>query len=435
MLTRHATRYILLFSLLLVLGLLLGNRIVLTMSLLPLCMIILGLIVVPPGHFALKQADIASRVWVGDALEIKIVFSVGAGLGPFACFQELPPHFALAEGNNLRVFWKGWRPAEFSFVYKVRCTKRGVYSLPALKWESNQFLLLTRTRDGSLGEPREVTVHPKLLNVRRIRGLPGIASSPFPVIDIARIGVATTDFREIRNYVYGDPVKNINWKATARNASPQAWPLTNEYEVEGKKAVWLFLDASRLLEVGTNIENAFEYCLEAAGGVAYYFLDRGYMVGMYIFNDGGKVFYPDAGRKQYLKISRELLGLKAGGQYDEFPAAVEKCRGYLLGYNPLCVIISGLDNRLGDSLISGVRAIKKYSGRRRQKLPVMFINIPGYNLAPGDSEYNSNAAALTRLGSRPRISRLRGLGASVLDWNPRKESFGNALLKQVKARK
>ena len=94
-----------------------------------------------------------------------------------------------------------------------------------------------------------------------------MATSPFPVIDVAKIGVATTDFREIRNYVYGDPVKNINWKATARCTSPQAWPLTNEYEVEGKKTVWIFQDASRFLEVGTDIENAFEYCLEAANSV------------------------------------------------------------------------------------------------------------------------------------------------------------------------
>ena len=78
---------------------------------------------------------------------------------------------------------------------------------------------LTQTRQGTLGEPIELLVQPTILNLRRIRGVPGIATSPFPVIDIAKIGVATTDFREIRSYVHGDPVKNINWKATARKAA------------------------------------------------------------------------------------------------------------------------------------------------------------------------------------------------------------------------
>jgi uncharacterized protein (DUF58 family) len=432
MLTKHTIRYIILFCGCLIAGLILGNRIVILMGLIPLGMVLTGLIIVPPGRFVLKKHAAVSRVRVGDEIEIRYDFSVENGLGPFCCFHEIPSHFALVEGNNLRVFWKGWHRADYSLIYRMRCAKRGIYTLPALKWEANQVLRLTQTREGSLGEPAEITVHPRLLNIRRIRGVPGIASSPFPVIDMAKIGVATTDFREIRNYVYGDPVKSINWKATARNSSPDAWPLCNEYEVEGKKAVWLFLDASWLLEVGTNIENAFEYCLEAANGVTYYFLDRGYRVGMYIFNDGGKLFYPDAGRKQYLKISRELLGLKPGRQSDEFPAAVEKCRSYILGYNPLCVIISGLDNRFSDNLILGVRQLKKYRGRQKRKLPVLIINVAGYNLVPGRGEYDGNAAVLMKLDARPRITRLRSLGASVLDWNPKKESFGNALLKQVK---
>jgi uncharacterized protein (DUF58 family) len=434
MLTKQAIRYVVLFCTCLIAGLLLGNRIIIFVSLIPLGTIIVGLIVVPPGGFAIKTHDVVSRVRVGDEIKIQYDFKVETGLGPFSCFQELPPDFLLVEGNNMRIFWKGWHTGEYSFVYKMRCTKRGIYTLSPLKWEANQILRLTQTREGSLGESDEINVHPKLINVRRIRGLQGIASSPFPVIDIAKIGVATTDFREIRNYVYGDPVKNINWKATARCTGPEIWPLTNEYEVEGKKAIWLFLDASRLLEVGTSIENAFEYCLEAANGVIYYFLDRGYRVGLYIFNDGGKLFYPDAGKRQFLKISRELIGLKAGRQFDEFPAAVEKCRRYILGYNPLCVIVSGLDNRSSDSLILGVRQLKKYRGRQKRKLPVLFINVAGYNLAPGRGEYDDNTALLMKLNTKPRIARLRALGASVLDWNPKKESFGNALLKQVKTK-
>jgi uncharacterized protein (DUF58 family) len=421
-----------LFYACLIAGLLLGNRIIIWMSLIPLAVLIIGLLTPSPGRFILKKSFSPARVRAGDEIEVQYIFKVRSGMGVFSCFQDLPPQFALTQGNNLRLFWKGWRAAEYSFTYTLHCTKRGQYTLPPLKWESNQLLRLTQTREGSLGEPLEITVNPRLLNIRRIRGLPGIASSPFPVIDMAKIGVATTDFREIRDYVYGDPVKNINWKATARSTEQEMRPLVNEYEVEGKKAVWIFLDASWCLEVGTSIENAFEYCLEAANGAAYYFLDRGYRVGMYIFNDGGKLFYPDAGRKQYLKISRELLNLNASKEFDELPVAVEKCRRYILGYNPLCVIISGLDNQLGDSLILGVRQLKKLRGRHKRKLPVLFINIAGYNLIPQREKYDGNAAVLLKLGTRPRVARLRSLGASVLDWNPRLQSFGNALLKQVK---
>jgi uncharacterized protein (DUF58 family) len=434
MLTTRSIKYLGLFIACLIIGLLLGNRIILVMSLIPLSLILTGYIAVPPGNFRLKSRLLTSQVWVGDTLEVKYEVSVGSGFGVFVLHQDLPPHFMLSEGNNLRVLWKGWRAQSYIFSYKLLCTKRGTYTILPLKWESNHFLRLLSTREDELGDPFELTVRPKLLNIHRIRGIPGIAASPFPVIDMAKIGVATTDFREIRRYVYGDPVKNINWKATARVTRPDAWPLTNEYEVEGKKSVWVFLDASKILEVGNDIENVFEYCLEAANGIIYFYLNGGYRVGLYVFNGNGQLFYPDAGMKQFFKISRELIDLKSGNKVDDFPLAVEKCRSYLLGYNPLCVIITRLDSRYSDSIIQGVRGLRQMRGRRTGKLPVMVINVAGYHIVSYNKTYDANTAVLMRLNTRPRMQQIRRLGGSVLDWNPRKESFGAALLKLVKTK-
>jgi uncharacterized protein (DUF58 family) len=432
MLTQRTIKLIVLFCGILIAGLSIGNLIVIIISLLPLCLLTVTLIIDPPGCLKLETGINISRVWVGDQLEIKYKISVQNGIGCFSVYQEIPPYFSLVEGNNFRVFWKNWKPQTFEYTYKVCCTKRGIYRILPIKWESQHLLHLKIPSNGTLGEPYDLTVSPKIFNVRRVRGIPGIAASPFPVIDVAKLGVATTDFREIRNYVHGDPIKNINWKATARSVSPQPWPLVNEYEVEGKKAVWLFLDASGMLEVGTDIQNAFEYCLEAANSVLFFFLDRGYRVGMYIFNNNGRLFYPDAGQKQFLKISRELIGLKAEKKYDEFPLAVEKCRRYILGYNPLCVIVTGLDNRHSESIVKGTRKLRLLRGRQKHKLPVMVINIAGYNVMLAGNDYEANNPVIMKLNTRPRLTQLRRLGASILDWNPHKESFGTALLKLVK---
>jgi uncharacterized protein (DUF58 family) len=434
MLTKSSLKFIALFTSCLLIGLIIGNRVIIAMSLVPLSLILVGIVLESPGNLVIQNKFSSSRIWVGDVVEIKYEVIVNKGLGTVSLFQELPSHFALEEGNNFQVFWKGWHPRKIIFSYKICCTKRGIYTFPPVKWETNQVLRLTQTREGDSGEPLEIQVHPKILNIRRIRNLAAIATVPFPVNDIAKMGVATTDFREIRNYVYGDPIKNINWKATARSAIQQSWPLTNEYEVEGKKAVWIFLDSSSDLVIGTNIKNSFEYCLEAANAITYFYVDHGYRVGMYIFNGGGKLFYPDAGKKQFLKISRELLGLKAGGQSAEFPIAVEKCRQYILGYNPLCVIITRLDSQHADSVITGVKKLHLMLGRHRRKLPVMVINIAGYNIIPKHEEYDENACLLMQLNTRPKIQQLRSLGASVLDWRPLKESFETSLLRQMKAR-
>jgi uncharacterized protein (DUF58 family) len=435
MLSTHATKYIALFFGLLITGLLFGNMVVLVMSLAPLGLLLTGLLTEPPRKLDISAPKIDASIWVGDTVEISRTVTVPEGFGIITLYQELPQHFTLVEGNNLQYQRKTWKPAEFTFSLKVRCAKRGHYVLPPLRWETRHALNLTQAYYGVVGDALEMLVQPKILNLRRIRGVKGIATAPFPVIDMAKIGVATTDFREIREYVYGDPVKNINWKATARQAAHgNTRPLVNEYEVEGKKSVWIFLDAASYLEVGTDIENSFEYCLEAANGVVYYFTDRGYRVGMYIYNDGDRLFYPDTGKRQFLRISRELLYLKTTGRCDELTRSVEKCRRYLLGYNPMCVIISRLDTRHNEDILRGVMKLRQLRGRRTRKLPVMVVSVAGYNIIPRLDKYDDNSALMLQMQTRPQVQQLRRTGASLLEWNPRQENFSTALLRQVKTK-
>jgi uncharacterized protein (DUF58 family) len=434
MLTKYSLKFIAIFIFCLLLGLILGNRIIIAMSLLPLSFVLVGIILESPGDLLIRKTWNSSRIWVGDTIEIKYEVTVRKGLGPVFLFQDLPAHFALVEGNNFQVFWKGRHSGNYTFAYKICCTKRGIYTFFPVKWESNHVLKLTQSHQGDSGESVEIQVHPKILNIRRVKNLKGISSVPFPVNDIAKMGVATTDFREIRSYVYGDPIKNINWKATARVSSPDSWPLTNEYEVEGKKTVWLFLDAAGELEIGTNIHNAFEYCIEAANALTYYYINQGYRVGMYIFNGGGELLYPDAGKKQFLKISRHLLGLRTGTRNDEFLSAIEKSRQYILGNTPLCVIITGLDSKHADTITAGVKQLHRMLGRRRQKLPVMVVNVAGYNIMPAHRELDENARVLLKLKTHPKIQELRRMGAAVLDWSPARESFGTALIRQMRVR-
>jgi len=88
--------------------LILGNRIIIAMSLLPLSFILVGIILESPGDLLIRKTWNSSRIWVGDTIEIKYEVTVRKGLGPVFLFQDLPAHFALVEGNNFQVFWKGW---------------------------------------------------------------------------------------------------------------------------------------------------------------------------------------------------------------------------------------------------------------------------------------------------------------------------------------
>jgi hypothetical protein len=147
----------------------------------------------------------------------------------------------------------------------------------------------------------ELEVKQKLRRITKVEAIRGIARSPMPDIDVSRIGVPGTDFREVREYVAGDPVRFINWKATARSGKL----MVNQYEVEGKKAVWIFVDTNAYMTYGESIRNFLEVAIEIANSLAYYFTSRGHKVGLYVIGHSMNL-YPDVGKRQFRRISDKL---------------------------------------------------------------------------------------------------------------------------------
>lgn len=435
MLTRQTAAYIALFTGIFLIALVIGNIIVMSVSLVPLFTVLIGLLLEQPKTIQGTICSVNKSVWVGNVIQVTSEIVIKDGIGVVVLTQQLPASFELIEGSNVRMTWKGFKQKSVLLSYRVRCSKRGSYNLHPVQWESRHLGGLTQTITSEVaGTSADLIVKPKILNVRRIRGMVSFTSSSLPAIDVAKIGVATTDFREIRRYVYGDSIRAINWKATAKQTGDGGiWPLVNEYEVEGKKTVWIFLDASSYMEVGTTISNPLEYALEATNGVAYYYLDRGYRVGMYIYHHSGQLFYPDSGKRQFNKLSKKLTDLRASSTGDDLPEAIDKCRRYILGYNPLCIVITRVDSGFTDSLISGAKKLIILRGRVRRRLPIMVISIAGYNLMTQSSKYGDNAAMLRHLELRPLVRRLHGVCGSVLEWNPRREEFGSTLLRHLKA--
>ena len=81
MLTSRSLKFMALFTGCLVIGMVLGNQIIIAMSLIPLSLLLLGFIVLTPGHLAVKTQDIKSQVQVGNIIELKYEVTVTSGLG------------------------------------------------------------------------------------------------------------------------------------------------------------------------------------------------------------------------------------------------------------------------------------------------------------------------------------------------------------------
>ena len=75
------------------------------------------------------------------------------------------------------------------------------------------------------------------------------------------------------------------------------------------KTVMIFLDASARMSLGSTVDNAFEHAIQAASGIASFYLDQGMRVGVYAYHFGEYIL-PDTGRKQASLITRSLIDIQ-----------------------------------------------------------------------------------------------------------------------------
>ncbi len=266
------------------------------------------------GDKPLVEASIAvdkHRVHVGEEFEVTVNVNVKGGFG--LILLRMPPHpntqealsLELASGNNVHVVFKGIRPINRTFKYRLRPVRRGRVQVRGIYYSYYQVLGLRRVTDGliDVGELVEVMPNVKVAS-RPITGIRPINIRP-QVPQIA-IGPPSVDFRYVRRYEWGDPYKFINWKATARRVDGEV--MVNEYEREGLRTVLFILDSGRWMRYGTWEENPLEYSIVAILSLTRLLLRRGLNVGLW--STSGIYVYPGFGMGHYYKVLRALIDVE-----------------------------------------------------------------------------------------------------------------------------
>ena len=111
-------------------------------------------------------------------------------------------------------------------------------------------------------------------------------------------------FAEVREYQYGDDVRDIDWNVTARHNRPYV----KVYEEERELTVMLLVDVSRSRLFGAIGEAKREMIAEIAATIAYSAITNNDKIGVIFFSDKIEKFIPPKkGKKHILLIIRELL--------------------------------------------------------------------------------------------------------------------------------
>ncbi|MBR1644090.1 MAG: DUF58 domain-containing protein [Bacteroidales bacterium] len=111
-------------------------------------------------------------------------------------------------------------------------------------------------------------------------------------------------FSEVREYQYGDDVRNIDWNVTARLNHP----FVKVFEEERELTVMLLVDVSGSTRFGTRQQAKSELVAEIAATLAFSAIANNDKVGMIMFSDHVEQFVPPKkGSSHILRIIRELI--------------------------------------------------------------------------------------------------------------------------------
>lgn len=127
-------------------------------------------------------------------------------------------------------------------------------------------------------------------------------------------------FSEVREYQYGDDIRDIDWNVTARHNKP----FVKVYEEERELTVMLLVDLSASGLFGAVGDEKRELIAEIAATLAFSASTNNDKIGAIFFTDRvEKYIPPNKGKKQILLIIRELLDFKPQGTRTDIAQAVK----------------------------------------------------------------------------------------------------------------
>ena len=176
-------------------------------------------------------------------------------------------------------------------------------------------------------------------------------------------------FSEVREYQYGDDVRNIDWNVTARFRRPYV----KVFEEERELTVMLLVDVSASLDFGSGNCLKRDVMTEMAATLAFSAMLNNDKIGAIFFSDQiEKYIPPQKGRKHILYIIRELLNFEPQSRRTDMAFALRHFTNVVKKRCTAFLISDFLDTKLyDDELLIATRkhdvtVLRVYDGREAE---------------------------------------------------------------------
>ena len=241
-------------------------------------------------------------------------------------------------------------------------------------------------------------------DLRRIKIEPTRTKKWLGNINSRKIGIGT-EFYSIREYMPGDGMRRINWKASARKGDL----LVNEYEGENSGDAIIVLDASEQSLTGNESNNTFKAGVRATLSIAAAMLRQRNRVGLVLLADYLTWIYPEFGKRQLYRMMEALSMINRGGKwdFDELYWIITR----LFPSNSFIVLISTLQRPEIPETIMRIRA---------RGYDVMIISPSPMALEKGLARLDHSGELALRILSmeRENIMEMLREKVTVIEWDP-----------------
>ncbi|WP_265164357.1 DUF58 domain-containing protein [Salinimicrobium tongyeongense] len=213
--------------------------------------------------------------------------------------DEIPVQFQKRDFSHLLELASG---SSKSFNYSLRPVERGEYFFGNLNVFASSPLKLVRRRK-KFGKEQMLKVYPSFVQMKKYDFLAIDKKISQPGLKkIRKIG-HTMEFEQIKDYVTGDDMRSINWKATAKQGNL----MVNQYQDERSQPVYSVIDTGRTMKMPFHNLKLLDYAINSALAFSNIALKKKDKAGLITFSNKMEKIVPASSKKAHLNLLLESL--------------------------------------------------------------------------------------------------------------------------------
>jgi uncharacterized protein (DUF58 family) len=336
------------------------------------------------------------RVVEGEPFTASVEVLAETGVDRLELLLALPEGIEVVDGTDAFAFRLG-AGDERSLPVSLRCLRWGLYDVGDLELRARDAFRVVTWERKVAGVGR-LKAYPRAEELQRI--LPPRETQVFTGSEVARVKGDGIEYADLREYVPGDRLRSINWRASARRNGF----VVNEQHPERNTDVVLFVDS--FADVRHAGRSTLDDAVRATGTLAARYLERRDRVGLVTFGGILRWLQPGMGPAQRFRLVETLLETGVEPTYtwrdvNMIPARILSPKALVVGITPL------LDARFV-ATIADLRA-------RGFDLAVIEVD-PVALVDPGPGDLGSLAHRLWLLDREALRAKLTRLGIAVARW-------------------